>query len=118
MKVQATKILTFEKATVEKLARMYSTTDSPTDYGYDEYLRLFIMLLDDEVAAARTMDLIQSNINKTYNKKINFARLICGWDVEAVFNIKNMFSKLPIIQAIVKGKEDGYEIKIISSNVY
>lgn len=107
LKVQAATICVFSKPTIENLAKQYSTTDSPADFGYEEYLQLFIMLLDDKVVAARTMDLIQSNINRNYNKKINFTRLIYGWEVDAVFDVKGMFTDILFVRSYVKDKKYG-----------
>lgn len=107
LKVQAATICIFSKPTIENLSKQYSDTDSPTDFGYDEYLKLFIMLQDDDVAAARTMDLIQSNINRNYNKKINFSRLIFGWEVDAVFNMKGIFTETIFVQSFIKDKKYG-----------
>lgn len=105
LKVQAATIFIFGKPTIENLARAYSTTDSPTDFGYDEYMKLFIVLLDDEVAVARTMDLIQSNINRNYNKNINFFRLLTGWEVEITLEHNDILTSIPFVSAYDKEKK-------------
>lgn len=107
LKVQAATIFIFGKPTINNLANGYSDTDSPTDFGYDEYMKLFIILLDDEVTAARTMDLIQSNINRNYNKNINFYRLLTGWEVEVSIDVSNIFTSIPFVTAYDKEKKQG-----------
>ena len=107
LKVQAVNIFVFDKPIIDKLANNYPATDSAVDFGYNEYMKLFVILLDDEVAAARTMDLIQSNINKNYNKSINFHRLLTGWEIETTIEFNSIFTSLPFVDAYDKEKKQG-----------
>ena len=113
LKVPSVSVFTFGKPTIEMLAKTYTKTDSVADFGYGEYLKMFIVLMDDKVAAARTMDLIQSNINRNYDKRINFSRMLYGWEVEVEYEIQTLFLDMKFIQAVLKNKsKERYMIRL------
>lgn len=67
-------------------------------FTYKDYLTLFLYLTNDNKLAYRMMDLIQENIKIRYGEDFRMSRCIFGYESEAVFNIKPLFTTFSFVK--------------------
>jgi hypothetical protein len=70
-------------------------------FSYHNYLTLFLYLTNQRKLAYRMMDLIQENINLRYGTEFNLQNCIFGYEAEARFYIKPVFTSLSFVQKYI-----------------
>lgn len=73
------------KSLIMQKAKNYKNSSIVASVTYDLYLNLFMVMSDESKLAYRCMDLIQGNINKTYEKNINLKR--CAYGMSSTVNV-------------------------------
>jgi len=81
-------------------------------FNYHDYLRLFLLLMDEDKKISRIEDLIQLNIGKEKN---GFLMSDCNTfvRVEAVVSMKHLFITMPFIRSEMKTKDGRYVFKVL-----
>lgn len=73
------------KNLIMRKAKNYKNTNTISGVNYDLYLNLFMVMSDENKLAYRCMDLIQGNINKTYNQDIKLKK--CAYGISSTVNV-------------------------------
>ncbi len=108
-----------EKATGKSSINLSKTTDKVTEvemkvasirFNYEDYLRLFLLLMTSDNKIARTMDVMQINIS---DKKDGFEMLdyAYSFDTEVEIEIESVFSAITFFPGITEEAIDKYSIK-------
>lgn len=74
--------------------------------AYNDYLKLFLYITGQEKLSYRMMDLIQENIKLRYGVKFDFQNCVFGFDIEAKYQIKPIFTTFKFIQEILESDFD------------
>lgn len=88
-------LLTLSRESIGKKAEAYKDDKG---FDYNDYMILFLCLTDQKKLSYRMMDLIQENIQLRYGTEFYIQNCIFGFDVEAVFNIKPLFTSLSFMK--------------------
>lgn len=84
--------------TRENIQKRAEAVKNQKGFSYDDYLTLFIYLTDEKKLSYRMMDLIQENIKLRYRTDFEINNCIFGYEAEAVYNIKPIFTSLSFIK--------------------
>lgn len=82
--------------------------DDEGGLGYDDYLRFLLGIQDYSEQIKRTMNIIQLNMQKQYNKDFKFSECIGELSVECMYSVKKLFNKFA--PSFITG--DKYDIRI------
>lgn len=86
---------------------------NPMDTSYQDYLRFFLIVQDDDLTMTRLQDLIQLNMQKaTENKELRLEGLNTYIRVEAVVSIKYLFLTQSFIPEEFKTKGNRHKFKV------
>lgn len=72
--------------------------------SYEEYINLFLLLSEKQRIYYRTMDLVQENLRRSYNKAFDIENTIYSYEVTGTFQAKYRFLFFPF--GIVKEEKD------------
>lgn len=92
-------LLLLNKEYIEKKAASYKEEKG---FSYNDYLTLFLYFTDLDKLSFRMMDLMQENINLRYGSNFRISNCIFGFETEAVFHIKPIFTSLSFLKKILK----------------
>ncbi len=82
-------LLMLTRGYIQKKAELYKDEKG---LSYKDYLTLFLCLTSQRKLSYRMMDLIQENIKIRYGKDFNLQNCMFGYEIEAKFNIKPLFT--------------------------
>lgn len=88
-------ILILTKERIESMAKSYKNEKG---FSYNDYLTLFLYLTNKKDKSYRMMDLVQENINLRYGSQFKISNCIFGYEAEAVFYIKPLFTTFSFMQ--------------------
>ena len=78
--------------------------------AYNDYLSLFLYLTNQRKLSYRMMDLIQENINMRYGTDISLQNCMFGYESEAEFHIKPLFTVFSFVDKYINKNNDRYLI--------
>lgn len=79
-----------------------------TGLTYTQYLQTMIMIQKTKDTVFRTMDLVQVNMQKRYNKDFLISECFGMCEVEANLRIEPVFTSLPIVSYLIGDNNEGY----------
>lgn len=82
-----------------------------TGLTYTQYLQTMIMTQKTKNTVFRTMDLVQVNIQKRYNKDFLISECFGMCEVEANLRIEPVFTSLPIVSYLIGNNNESYIYK-------
>ena len=82
-----------------------------TGLTYTQYLQTMIMIQKTKDTVFRTMDLVQVNMQKRYNKDFLISECFGMCEVEANLRIEPVFTSLPIVSYLIGDNNEGYVYK-------
>lgn len=87
--------------------------------GYDEYLKIFLLMTNSETLAYRSMDLMQENIRLRYaDDEFKLANCLYGFELSASFEIKRRFSSFDFLQDYYNIGYDSYQFGYFAADSY
>lgn len=87
--------------------------------GYDEYLKIFLLMTDTETLAYRSMDLVQKNIRLRYgDEEFKMADCLYGFELSASFEIKRSFTSFSFLQDYFDFDQDSYRFGYLAADCY
>lgn len=84
--------------TRENIQRKAESYKDEKGFSYNDYLTLFLYLTNRYKLSYRMMDLIQENIKLRYGRDFRFQDCIYGYEAEAVYNIKPLFTNFSFVK--------------------
>lgn len=96
----------------EKVNKLNNKKLEPGEMNYDEYIRIFLYLTDQNIKCRRAMDLIQENIRYRYEDNFLIKNCIYGFKVKTDFYISAKFIKPPFVNRILNSDINGYGYRI------
>ena len=91
-----------------------SNNKNPMDTSYQDYLRLFLLVQDDEVTIKRVQDLIQLNMQRiTDNGDFKLEEYNTYVRVEVVVSIKYLFLTQSFMPKEFKTQDDRHKFKVV-----
>lgn len=82
-----------------------------TGLTYTQYLQTMIMTQKTKNTVFRTMDLVQVNMQKRYNKDFLISECFGMCEVEANLRIEPVFTSLPIVSHLIGNNNENYVYK-------
>lgn len=82
-----------------------------TGLTYTQYLQTMIMTQKTKNTVFRTMDLVQVNMQKRYNKDFLISECFGMCEVEANLRIEPVFTSLPIVSYLIGNNNESYIYK-------
>ena len=82
-----------------------------TGLTYTQYLQTMIMTQKTKNTVFRTMDLVQVNMQKRYNKDFLISECFGMCEVEANLRIEPVFTSLPIVSHLIGNNNESYVYK-------
>lgn len=82
-----------------------------TGLTYTQYLQTMIMTQKTKNTVFRTMDLVQVNMQKRYNKDFLISECFGMCEVEANLRIEQVFTSLPIVSYLIGNNNESYVYK-------
>lgn len=73
-------------------------------FNYKTYLQILMLLKNNEELIYRTMDLIQTNVNKKYNDCFKMTDSITSAEINVTFRMPAVFTMLPFVQQFLNSK--------------
>lgn len=89
-----TDILSMTRESIQKKAEAYKEKG----FSYNDYMSLFLLLTGKKELSYRMMDLIQENIKIRYGTNFNFQKCIFGFEAEAAFHAKPLFTTFAFVR--------------------
>lgn len=83
-------------------------TDSKKGMGYEDYLRLLLLMENRTKMYFRTMDMLQANMCKNENKNFRFKDSIQAVKIKVTYHAPRLFVLLPGAADILKVGDDSY----------
>jgi len=84
--------------TGENIRKKAESYKDEKGFTYNDYLTVFLYMTNQKKLSYRMMDLMQENIKLRYGTNFNFQNCIFGFEAEAVFNIKPLFTRFAFIK--------------------
>lgn len=84
-----------------KIQKEAKTCKEGKGFSYNDYLSLFLYTTNKKDRTYRMMDLIQENINLRYETKFYMKNCLFGYEAEAVFSIKPVFTSFSFMQKYI-----------------
>ncbi|NLL72780.1 MAG: hypothetical protein GX237_04565 [Clostridiales bacterium] len=94
-------ILQVSRGKIQKEASSYKDSRG---FSYDDYVTLFLYVRRKEDLTYAMMDLAQVNINLRYGTKFNFNNCLFGYEAEASFRIRPLFTRFSFMQQYLTEK--------------
>lgn len=95
-------ILLLTRENIRKKAEAYK---GDKGFSYNDYMTLFLCITNQRKLSYRMMDLIQENIKIRYGKEFTLQNCIFGYEAEARFHIKPIFTSFSFVQRFI-GKDN------------
>lgn len=87
--------------------------------GYDEYLKIFLLMTDTKTLAYRSMDLIQENVRLRYgDEEFRMADCLYGFELSASFEIKERFTGFGFFQDFYEFGQNSYRFEYLTADCY
>ncbi|MCF0230439.1 MAG: hypothetical protein HUJ76_12215, partial [Parasporobacterium sp.] len=80
--------------------------------GYEDYLRVMLLMQDREQQNMRTMDMIQADMCKNHNSEFRMKNCISSVKVTAVFEARQLFTAFGFVQDLVGSTPGRYGFMI------
>lgn len=105
MKMCYEEICLASKALFASKAKAYHTDKACTDgITYQQYLKCFLLMVDQRTLHTRTCNLIQFDLRHRYNQSFCIDTAICGCRYEMSYQIPFVFQNLPFVKQNMKQK--------------
>lgn len=99
-------------------AAMLSDTKE-LSFGYNDYLKIFLLMTGQEKLIYRAMDLIQENLKLRYNDyEFRMSNCLFGFEMSARFEIKRKFTSLGFIRKYFDSGQDSYQFSAVAADSY
>ena len=96
---------------IKNIGTFESGKKNITGLTYTQYLQTMIMAQKTKNTVFRTMDLVQVNMQKKYNKDFLISECFGMCEVEAQIRIEPVFTSLPIVSYLVDNNNESYVYK-------
>lgn len=107
-------LISFSK---EKTVEKISQTNNKKGLKYLDYLRLLLLTEKRKDKLYRSMDLIQENIRKSYDKGFYMENCLYSIEIKATYKVNQLFLTLPIMKGYT-GSDQKYGFSIEKSYSY
>ena len=94
-----------------------SSSGDSNGFKYEVYLGFLLMLTDRDAVVYRTMDLIQMNICKNYNKEFRMNKGLMSFKSKVTFNVAPIFTAMPWTVGMLN-ESGSYKFDIECNNSY
>lgn len=94
-----------------------SSSGDSNGFKYEVYLGFLLMLTNRDDVVYRTMDLIQMNICKNYNKEFRMNKGLMSFKSKAIFNVAPIFTAMPWAVGMLN-ESGSYRFDIECNNSY
>lgn len=101
--LEYSELLLLTRPNIQKKAALYKDEKG---LSYNDYLVLFLCLTNQRKLSYRMMDLIQENIRIRYGTSFNLQNCIFGYEAEAVFDIKPVFTTFSFMHKYIRADID------------
>ncbi|BCN32934.1 DUF5702 domain-containing protein [Anaeromicropila herbilytica] len=101
-----------------KVEHMKEAQDGILDFGYDDYISLFLLLTPDVKKSYRAMDLIQANMNLRYQGGFAMENCLYGFKAKANFYMNTLFLKLPFVNNVINHSIDEISFEVQKEYTY
>lgn len=88
--------------TRENIRKKAASYKDDKGFSYNDYLTLFLCLTNQRKLSYRMMDLIQENINIRYGMDISLQNCVFGFEAEAKYHIKPLFTSFSFMKKYIK----------------
>lgn len=111
--LEYSEILLINKALIkEKAKRLPEEGEGGFNFGYEDYIKVYLLLTGRENKCYRAMDLIQENIKTRYSEEFDMSNCVYGVTVKADFLIPAKFIKLPFVNSILHYEGEGFRFNM------
>ncbi|MDO4733954.1 MAG: DUF5702 domain-containing protein, partial [Lachnospiraceae bacterium] len=93
-------------------------SDEEFGLGYEDYLRVILLLEKKEDQRFRTMDMIQANMCLNENADFRIKDCIAQVKAEVSYSAPGVFAALPIVQRTAASDTTGYQFRFIQEYAY
>lgn len=98
-------------SSIENIGTFEDGRKNNTGLTYTQYLQTMIMTQKTKNTVFRTMDLVQVNMQKRYNKDFLISECFGMCEVEANLRIEPVFTSLPIVSYLIGNNNESYIYK-------
>lgn len=102
---------------VSSLDSLLTSQDSSADgesedtggMTYENYIFMLLLLQSETTSVYRMADIIQLNMQSSYNSEFLISECVLSFDVSAEYEIRNIFCAIPLVKNTFGITADGYE---------
>ena len=98
-------------SSIKNIGTFEDGSKNNTGLTYTQYLQTMIMTQKTKNTVFRTMDLVQVNMQKRYNKDFLISECFGMCEVEANLRIEPVFTSLPIVSYLIGNNNESYIYK-------
>lgn len=106
------------KSIIISKANNLSNSTNGLNFGYKEYLYLFLFLENNKTISYRAMDLIQENIQIKYEDTFYIKNCIQSFEIDGTFEMDKKFVTFPFVHKILQDVNKKFQYKTIKSYSY
>ncbi|MDO5518925.1 MAG: DUF5702 domain-containing protein [bacterium] len=112
-------LLLINKETIKKKANKYKdNSKSPISLSYNDYLRIYMLMVPSDTLSYRMMDLIQENMRTRYDKQFQLLNGIFGTRVSLTVTMPGKFLTIPFIKKLSGYDGSSATIKVSTDYSY
>jgi hypothetical protein len=109
--VKYAQVFTADKTKIHNIIKeVPKRTTSKQIFGYEEYLTMFSLMLEKEKKYYRAMDLIEENMQLTYDKDFLMEKCIYGMSISAQWQVPAKFIKLNFVKKLLHRDKNYWKI--------
>lgn len=101
-------LLRISKSLIQHKVSLISEEDAGGLLSYEDYLKIFFLMDNQEKICYRMMDLIQANMRIRYFQEFSMNQCIYGIQVKGEFSVAEKFLCLPFVSRFISGKRDSF----------
>lgn len=93
-------------------------TGTEKGLSYESYLRLLLLMQNNEKQRFRTMDMIQANMNRSDNPDFLISKCISSLSIQAEFSAQPLFICMPFVNSVFSVSEGKYSYPMTQKYSY
>lgn len=118
LQVSIEDLFKLSKSMIISKANNLSNSTNGLNFGYKEYLYLFLFLENSKTISYRAMDLIQENIQIKYEDTFYIKNCIQSFEIDGTFEMDKKFVTFPFVHKILQDVNKNFQYKTIKSYSY
>lgn len=118
LQVSIEDLFSLSKSMIISKANNLSDSTKGLNFGYKEYLYLFLLLENNKTKSYRAMDLIQENLQIIYEDTFYIKNCIQSFILGGTFEMDKKFVTLPFVHKILQDVNKKFQYKTLKSYSY